>query len=194
MKILSALSIMTTVMLSGCVQSHPMSAQKSGDRSSEESETSGFDAAIETIATSEDKAAVLEADARLRSGGLPAIHALRQHLDDARIPATDYLTRAVLGQPNLGDHCFWLIQDMIEAPVPKLYHAQYSVLTYGNVEQWLDERSDKTLQELRLDAATTSLERAKAEFEDQAMSSAQQAMELYQDRITDLGGHDPNTT
>ena len=148
--------------------------------------TDAFEAAIETIASSNDIDMVRKADTKLRSSGRAAIDSLRKHLADNRVPASNYLSRTVDGIPNMSDHCFWLIQDIIEPPVPKLYASLYSVLTTENVGRWLDDRAEKSIIELQRDAAQTSLNHAKSDFETKDASYAKQAIEIYSKRLAGL--------
>lgn len=115
-----------------------------------------FDSAIETIATSTDQAAVSAAAEQLQSGGLPAIQSLLKHLDDQRQAASRYyLARSVTGPVDVGDHCFWLIQDILETLPPK--KLQYSALSKTNIATWLSARDGETLAELRRDACVGAL-------------------------------------
>ena len=110
-----------------------------------------FDIAIETIATSTNRDAVNAAGKALRNGGLPAIHALVRHLKDRRQPPSNFLARAVSGRVDMGDHCFWLIQDMLESHKSKM-DASFSPLDKKNVAKWLSDRKGKSLAELRREA------------------------------------------
>ena len=175
------------VMLIGCVKSEPNSSSSIKTQQSN-TQSNQFDVAIEVIATSDDVEEVLAADATLRGGGLVAINALRKHFNDNRVPPSNYLTRAVSGQPDMSNHCFWLVQDMIEAPVPKLYASLYSVLSPDTIDKWLDDRVGKSIHDLRIDAASTSLAAAKKNFEDTAESHAQKAMDIYTKRLAELNG------
>ncbi len=112
---------------------------------------SEFDGAIETIATSADRDAVNAADAKLRSGGLHAIRALLKHLTDSRRPPSNYLTRAVSGEVDMGVHSFWLIQDILESHTSKM-DASYSPLEKEGVAKWLANREGMSLAHLRREA------------------------------------------
>jgi hypothetical protein len=112
---------------------------------------SDFDQAIEVIATSPDRDAVNAAAAKLRSGRLAAIRALVPHLTDSRRPPSDYLTRAVSGEVDMGDHSFWLIQDILESHTSKM-DAQYSPLRKDGVAKWLADREGMSWVELRREA------------------------------------------
>jgi hypothetical protein len=112
---------------------------------------SDYDKAIETIATSTDRDAVNGAAAKLRRGGLPAIHALVQHLTDSRHPPSNYLTRAVEGPVDMGDHSFWLIQDILETHTSKM-DVSYSPLEKNSVAKWLADRDGMSLAHLRREA------------------------------------------
>ena len=181
------IALVTILLTVGCNQSGGESnTLEDKGRSHSSPSPTQFDAAIETIATSTDMDAVHAAADALRSGGLPAIRALRGHLSDKRIPPSDYLTRAVSGTPDMSDHCFWLIQDMIEPGVPKLYREAYAVLTRDNVEQWLDDRGGKSIVELQIDAAAASLDRAERDFDTSGESHAKEAFHIYSERLSEL--------
>lgn len=112
---------------------------------------SDFDEAVEVIATSPDRDAVNAAGAKLRSGRLAAIRALVSHLTDPRRPPSDYLTRAVSGEVDMGDHSFWLIQDILESHTSKM-DAQYSPLRKDSIAKWLADREGMSLVQLRREA------------------------------------------
>ena len=116
---------------------------------------SEFDEAIETIATSTDRDAVNAAGAKLREGGLPAVRTLVQHLTDSRTPPSNYLTRAVEGRVDMGDHSFWLIQDILESHTSKL-DASFSPLAKNGVAKWLADREGLSLAHLRREACIGS--------------------------------------
>jgi hypothetical protein len=155
---------------------------------SAENPESKFDSAIETIATSADMAEVHAADLVLREGGMLAITALREHLKDNRVPPSDYLTRAVSRKPSMGTHCYWLIQDVVEPPVPKRFASLYATLNAGNIEEWLDERSGKSIIDLKIDAATNSLKLAQDDFDTNTDASVNRAVEIYRERLAVLQG------
>ena len=112
---------------------------------------SEYHEAIETIATSTDRDAVSAAGAKMRIGGLPAIHALVEHLTDSRRAPSTYLTRAVSGEVDMGDHSFWLIQDILESHTSKM-DASYSPLEKNSVAKWLVDRKGMSLANLRREA------------------------------------------
>lgn len=115
-----------------------------------------FDTAIEVIATSGDIDDANAAAAQLYSGGVPAINALRKHLDDKRAIPSGFCSRALNTYEGLtiADQALWTIQEMIEPDVAKAYgHSNF--LEKGNVEQWLDERKGMSIIELRAEAART---------------------------------------
>ncbi len=116
-----------------------------------------YHAVIETIATSNGVDDVHTAYDLLQSGGLPAIEVLLTYLQDTRVPPHNYLMRAVIGTPDMSDYCFWLIQDILEDPRPKM-ESVYSPLNKTNIQQWLSTRSGKTLSELRVDACAEAIE------------------------------------
>ena len=180
------LTIVSVLTLAGCQSrgpAQPQAKNKDGGHGSDAA-ADAYDDAIETIATNDNQQAVQSADKTLRNGGSTAIASLRRHLIDRRIPPSNYLTRAVTGTPDMGDHCFWLIQDMIEPPVSK--SNQYSKLNRSNISEWLDDRAGKTLLELQIDAASESLELAKTDLKQNGTPRAKNAIETFTKRIQTL--------
>ncbi len=116
-----------------------------------------YRAAIETIATSDDVDDVHAAYDLLQSGGLPAIEVLVTYLKDTRVPPHNYLMPAVTFEPDMSDYCFWLIQDILEDLQTK-EEQWFSPLTKANIQQWLAERSGKTLAELRVEACAGAID------------------------------------
>lgn len=142
--------------------------------------------AIETIATSPDIEPVQSADARLRNGGINSIRVLRRYLDDLRVAPSGYVMRSVSGRtPNMCDHAFWLIQDIIE-PTPKSLWSRYEALTPVNVRAWLDNRAEFSLHQLQIAAATHSLNAAELDFEASGDSIPADAVVFYQARLDQL--------
>lgn len=145
-----------------------------------------FDTAVEIIATSDDFDYVNSAQARLVYGGLPAIAELRLHLSDERIIPTGYSNRSInSGEISIATHAFWTIQDMIETGLPKYYDESYHVLNSGNVERWLDDRSDKSLIELQIDAASSTLAHAQRE-QQSGDQEARGAVKILTERLKEL--------
>lgn len=119
---------------------------------------SDLNESIEIIATSTERDAVNAAGAKLRSGRLSAIRALVPHLTDSRRPPSDFLTRAVSGDVDMGDHSFWLIQDILESHTSKM-DAQYSPLQKDSVAKWLSDREGMSLAQLRREACIGAFEK-----------------------------------
>lgn len=144
-----------------------------------------FDAAIDVIATSSDKTLVFAADKKLRGGGLRAIDALVKHLDDRRVaPFGTYLTRAVAGRVDMSDHCFWLIQGILEPPMPKKYRC--SALSKKNIAEWLSAREGESLAELRRDACISAFAEIAAKSEEYPDANFDPAYRIYAKRLIEL--------
>lgn len=191
MKHVFALFLLTGLITVGCYRVGSETTIGSDDPSIEfpaidEPISSKYVRVVETLATSTDADAVRLAAELLEKGGLDSIRALRNHLNDHRIPPLFYVPRAVSGEPDMADYCFWLIQGMIEGAVPKLYEGLYSSLSRDVIEQWLDERANKSMLELQLDAAHDSLSRALDDYESGGEPYARQAIEFYQERLRQL--------
>jgi hypothetical protein len=146
---------------------------------------SEFNEAIETIATSTDRDAVNAAGAKLRSGGLPAIRALVQHLTDSRRPPTHYLTRAVSGQVDMGVHSFWLIQDILESHTSK-QDASYSPLEKDSVAKWLADREGMSLANLRREACIGAFAKILAMGKEYPDFDVRPVIMRYAERLVEL--------
>lgn len=146
---------------------------------------SDFEQAIEVIATSTDSGAVHAADSKLRSGGLPAIQALVKHLTDSREAPSRYLTRAVAGEPDMGDHSFWLIQDILESHTSK-QDALYSPLEKESVAKWLAVRDGLSLAHLRREACIGAFEKIFAMSKEYPEFDANPVIRDYAERLVKL--------
>jgi len=141
--------------------------------------------AIETIATSTNRDAVNAAGAKLRTGGLPAVHILVQHLSDSRRPPSNYLTRAVSGEVDMGDHSFWLIQDIFEPHNSKM-DTSYSPLEIESVAKWLAEREGMTLAQLRREACIGAFAKILAMRDKYPDFDVRPAIVTYAERLVEL--------
>ena len=124
-----------------------------------------YEAAIASLAKISDAQRVSKAIAMLNGAGTKAFPALLAHLNDATT-ASDVFQRAVqhihgnVPSPTIGEACFDLIQGQIEGNWPKGFR-QYYVLSATNVARWWQARKEKSLRELRIEVARTSLTRAR---------------------------------
>ena len=117
-----------------------------------------LESAIDALATSEDIQDANAAAAQIYDGGIPAIYALREHLDDDRLIPSGFCTRALnrYDMLTVSDQALWTIQEMLEPDVPKAYeHAD--CLLRGNVGQWLDEHKGLSIAELRAEVARVAV-------------------------------------
>lgn len=144
-----------------------------------------FKQAIETIATSTDRNSVNAAGAKLHSGGLAAIHALVQHLNDTRRPASNYLTRAVSGDADMSDHSFWLIQDILESHTSKM-DASYSPLEKHSLAKWLADREGMSLAQLRREACIGAFAKILAMGEKNPNFDVRPVIMSYAERLVKL--------
>ena len=130
------------------------------------SQTDGsYEAAIASLAESSDAQRVSQAIATLETAGTKAFPALLAHLNDAS-PASRAFQRAVqdvygkVSTPTIGEACFDLIQHQIEGNWPKGFR-EYYVLSPTNIVSWWYARKEKSLKDLRIEAAMASLTRAR---------------------------------
>ena len=172
--------IVFSVLLAGC--NEPDAASSPGALPAAPQD---FAAAIETIATSTDTESVQVAARLLREGGLPALATLAAHLDDKRLPPTDCLTRAVDGTSDPGDHCFWLIQDMLESH-QTLQESSFSGLSRDNTAEWLAQRKELRLVELQRDACRAAIETLERYIEAHPTFDGAREMTAFKQRLAAL--------
>jgi hypothetical protein len=130
------------------------------------SQTDGsYEAAIASLAENSDAQLVSKAIATLKSAGTKAFPALLAHLNDATTAseAFQHEVQDINGnvpRPTIGEACFDLIQHQVEGNWPKALRQHYA-LSPSNVVSWLGARKGKSLNQLRIEAAQTSLTRAR---------------------------------
>lgn len=124
-----------------------------------------FEAAIASLAETSDAQRVSRAIVTLKSAGTKAFPALLEHLNDTTTASEAFQHEVQdihgnVSSPTIGEACFDLIQHQIEGNWPKGFR-QYYVLSPTNVVSWWQARKEKSLKELRIEAARTSLTRAR---------------------------------
>ncbi len=90
-----------------------------------------------------------------------AFPVLIAHLDDETV-AADRFRGEIIGSaanPTVGAACFEMLQYQLEGCWPKAYRQHYK-LTKENIRQWLADRGNKSLSDLRIECARTSLDAA----------------------------------
>ena len=133
--------------------------------------TSEYERAIQGLEKGKDRQTVKTAIQVLSDAKTRAFPDLIKHLSDKTPASVEYFgARAVQCapqitpcppyQPTIGEACFVIIQSEVEGNWPKGYQSYYT-LTAGNVGEWWESRRTMSLKDLQLDAATTSLERAR---------------------------------
>ena len=124
-----------------------------------------YEAAIASLAKSSDAQRVSKAIATLERAGTKAFPALLAHLSDTTTAseAFQHEVQDVYGNvppPTIGEACFNLIQHQIEGNWPKGLR-QYYALSPTNIVSWWYARKEKSLKDLRIEAAMASLTRAR---------------------------------
>ena len=133
--------------------------------------TTEYERAIQDLAEGKDPQTVKTAILVLSDAKTQAFPALIKHLSDKTPASVEYFgLRDILcspqtipclpWEPTIGEACFEIIQSEVEGNWPKEYRSHY-ILTAGNVGEWWESRRAMSLKDLQLDAATTSLERAR---------------------------------
>src|SRR6185503_9335616 len=127
--------------------------------------------AIQDLAEGKDPQTVKTAVQLLSDAKTQAFPALIKHLSDKTPASVKYFglrdimcvpqtTPCSPWQPTIGEACFEIIQSEVEGNWPKAYRSYY-ILTAANIGEWWESRRTMSLKDLQLDAATTSLERAR---------------------------------
>jgi hypothetical protein len=124
-----------------------------------------YEAAITAIAANSGAQRVAKAIATLERAGTKAFPALLAHLNDTTtaFEVFQHEVQDVYGNvpsPTMGDACFDLVQGQIEGNWPKGLR-QYYVLSRTNIVSWWYARKEKSLKDLRIEAALTSLTMAR---------------------------------
>ena len=133
--------------------------------------TLDYERAILDLAEGKDSETVKTAILALSYAKSQAFPALIKHLNDKTPASVEYFGgREILcapqtapcspWEPTIGVACFEIIQSQVEGNWPKAYRIHYT-LTAGNVGEWWESHRTMSLKDLQLDAATTSLERAR---------------------------------
>ena len=133
--------------------------------------TPEYERAIQDLAEGKDPQTVKTAIQVLSDAKTEAFPALIKHLSDKTPASGEYFglrdimclsqtTPCSPWQPTIGEACFEIIQSEVEGNWPKAYRSHYT-LAAGNVGEWWESRKSMSLKELQLDAAKTSLERAR---------------------------------
>jgi hypothetical protein len=124
-----------------------------------------YEAAIAALAANSNAQRVAKAMATLERAGTEAFPALLAHLNDTTT-ASEVFQRAVqdvygnVPSPTIGEACFDLVQGQIEGNWPKGLR-QYYALSRANIVSWWYARKEKSLKDLRIEAALTSLTMAR---------------------------------
>jgi len=128
----------------------------------------------------------------LTSAGVDAFDVLLKHLDDDARASDGHFMRAMVTinekgnvgpyEPTIGDACFDLLHGQIEGVWPKGYR-DHHVLDRSNIHEWLAERNNKSLNELRLECATLSLENAKQKHDENQTDWTESCVEFLADNL-----------
>ena len=133
--------------------------------------TPEYERAIQDLAEGNDPETVKTAILLLSHAKTQAFPALIKHLSDKTPASFEYFglrdiqcapqtTPCSPRQPTIGEACFEVIQSEVEGNWPKAHRSHYT-LTAGNVGEWWESRRTMSLKDLQLDAAESSLERAR---------------------------------
>ena len=152
--------------------------------------TAEYERAIDDLAEGKDPETVKTAILVLVKAKTEAFPALIKHLSDKTPSSYEYFglrdIRCVMEatpcppwEPTIGEACFEIIQSQVEGNWPKAYRSHY-VLTAGNVGEWWESRRTMSLKELQLDAARTSLERARQKGDADAIRFLQEHLKDVQ--------------
>ena len=149
-----------------------------------------YERAIQDLAEGTDPKKVKTAIQVLSDAKTQAFPALIKYLNDKTPASVEYFgardiqcapqaTPCPPWQPTIGEACFVIIQSEVEGNWPKAYRSHY-ILTAGNVGEWWESRRTMSLKDLQLDAATTSLERARQKGDAEAIRFLQEHLKEVQ--------------
>jgi hypothetical protein len=152
--------------------------------------TLDYERVIQDLAEGKDPQTVIGAVQILTHAKTQAFPALIMHLGDQTPASVEFFgwrdlqcapqtTPCPPWQPTIGGACFELIQSQVEGTWPKAYRSHYA-LTAGNVGEWWEPRKTMSLKDLQLDAARTSLERARQKRDADAITFLQQHLKDVQ--------------
>ena len=152
--------------------------------------TPEYERAIQDLAEGKDRQTLKSAIQVLSDAETRAFPALIKHLSNKTPASVEYFgARAVQcapqitpcppWQPTIGEACFAMIQSEVEGNWPKAYRGHYT-LTAENVGEWWESRRTMSLKDLQLDAATTSLERARDKGDTDAIRFLQEHLKDVQ--------------
>jgi hypothetical protein len=152
--------------------------------------TTEYERAIRDLAEGKDQQTVKAAVQALSDAKTRAFPALIQHLSDKSPSSFEYFggrdiqcapqaTPCTPWQPTIGEACFAIIQSEVEGNWPKGYRGYYT-LTAGNVGEWWESRRTTSLKDLQLDAAKSSLDRARHEGNADAIKVLQEHLKDVQ--------------
>jgi len=153
-------------------------------------------AAFLGLAKTEDRETVRKNFEFLSQGGVAALHFLGTQLDNRTIAHSTFNSTSkmevtqdghILGfKPvTLGEVAFDRIQYQIEGPAPLLYRRDF-LLTQENAGEWLAARQDKSLGELKMEAAKTCLERAIRKDKEESTDYSRGLVALFKERVAEL--------
>lgn len=154
--------------------------------------TPEYERVIQDLAEGKDPQTIKTAIQVLSNAKTQAFPALIKHLSDKTPASVEHFgLRAIQcapsttpcspWQPTIGEACFDIIQSEVEGNWPKAYQSHYT-LTAGNVGEWWESRRTMSLKDLQLDAATTSLERARNKGDAAAIRFLQEHLKDVQSR------------
>ena len=85
-------------------------------------------------------------------------------------------------EPTIGDACFDLLHGQIEGVWPKGFR-DHHVLDRSNVREWLADRKNNSLNELRLECAKLSLDSAKQQHDENPSDWTKSCVEFLADNL-----------
>ena len=154
-----------------------------------------YDAAVKSFALGTPTEETTAAIKLVESAGTDAFDSLLDHLDDKTRASDNHFMRAMVTidengnagpyEPTIGDASFDILQGQIEGVWPKAYRDHY-ILNRSNIRDWLQKRDGKSLHELRLECAKSSLESAKSKHEQHPTDWSKSCVEFVAENLTDV--------
>jgi hypothetical protein len=151
-------------------------------------------ALVDMLARTSDEHAPAEAVAardKLVEMGKSAFPVLIENSDDNREAWYCFQLQTI--QPTtVGVVCICIIQDQIELALPKGQLDMFMLTTASKEElsQWWQERSNWSLEEMQIEAARHSLQKAREWEHFPSEAQKQEVIEMYHDRLKELGAEE----
>jgi hypothetical protein len=155
-----------------------------GDVLAGDNDAKSYESAVASLPEGTRRKTVDAAVRLLEDARTKAFPVLIAHRDDKR-RAASWFQEDREGEPTVGDVCFDIIQREVEGVWPKAYR-DYHFLTRESLPAWWKARERNPLHELRLEAARSSLERARKAYEKDKSNWTQETVKFLTEHLHEV--------